>query len=96
MDRYAVSITYGHVVQIWEVEAESKKDAWERAESHGKLKYQTVYSDISPASNYVTCISDKSKNNTISKEQYDEWIKEAMELGMTRDGYYGLPFNDVV
>lgn len=96
MKEYSVSIQYGHFVQIWNVYANSKEEAWKNAESHGVLCYQTVYKDIYPMRNYVTCITDKSENNTISKEVYDEWLKEAMELGMTVDGYCGIPFNDVI
>ena len=95
MKQYAVSIQYGHFVQIWHVEAESKEDAWNKAESHGSLQYQTIYKDIYPARNYVTCLYANKESNTISQELYDEWLKEAVELGMTVDGYCGLPFNDV-
>ena len=45
--------------------------------------------------NYVTCLDDNKESNTISQDQYNEWLKEALELGMTVDGYYNLPFNDV-
>ena len=95
MKRYSVSIQYGHFVQIWNVEAESKEDAWDKAESHGRLQYQTVYKDIHPIRNYVTCLDDNKENDTISQEQYNEWLKEAINLGMTIDGYNNLPFNDV-
>jgi hypothetical protein len=96
MKHYAVSIQYGHFVQIWNVEANSKEDAWKRAESHGNLQYQTIYKEIYPMRNYVTCLDDNAESNTISKELYDEWLKEAKELGMMVDGYCGLPFNDVI
>lgn len=96
MKQYSVSIQYGHFVQIWHIEAESKEDALKRAESHGTLAYQTVYKDICPMRNYVTCIDDNKENNTISIDQYNEWLKEAIDLGMTVDSYYNLPFNDVV
>jgi hypothetical protein len=95
MDKYAVSKQYGHFVQVWEVDAENENEAWNKAESHGKLKYQTVYSNIYPVSNYVTCLSNPKNNNTIDKEQYDIWLKEAIDLGMDVDDYKGLPFNDV-
>ena len=95
MKRYSVSIQYGHFVQIWNVEAESKEDAKNKAESHGRLQYQTIYNDVYPMRNYVTCLDDNEKSNTISKEQYNEWLKESIDLGMIVDGYYGLPFNDV-
>lgn len=95
MKKYSVSKQYGHFVQIWDVEAESKEDAWNKAESHGMLKYQTIYRDIYPARNYVASLDDNIESNTVSKKQYDEWLKEAIELGMVVDGYYGLPFNDV-
>lgn len=96
MKRYSVSIQYGHFVQIWNVEAESKEDAWNRAESHGTLCYQTAYKDIYPMRNFVTCLDENIESNTISTEQYNEWLKEAIDLGMTVDGYCGLPFNDVI
>jgi hypothetical protein len=92
---YGVSKQYGHFVQIWHVEAESKKEAWDKAESDGILLYQTLYTDIYPDRNYVTSIGDDKENATISQEQYDEWLQEAIDLGMTVDDYCGLPFNDV-
>lgn len=95
MKRYSVSIQFGHFVQIWNVEANSKEEAWEKAESHGSLQYQTIYKDIYPMQNYVTCLDDNLESNTISKEQYAEWLEEAIALGMLVDGYCGLPFNDV-
>jgi len=95
MKKYSVSIQYGHFVQIWNVKAENKEVAWRRAESHGNLCYQTVYKDIYPMRNYVTCLDDNKESNTISRDQYNEWLKEAIELGMTVDGYCNLPFNDV-
>jgi len=95
MKQYSVSIQYGHFVQIWHVEAESKEDAWNRAESHGTLVYQTVYKEIYPMRNYVTCLDDNEESNTISPELYQEWLQEAIDLGMTIDGYCNLPFNDV-
>lgn len=95
MKEYSCSIQYGHFVQIWHVDAESKEDAWEKAESHGTLCYQTVYKDIYPMRNYVTCIDNNKDSSTVSHKQYNEWLKEAIDLGMTVDGYMGLPFNDV-
>lgn len=93
--RYHVSIQYGHFVQIWEVKADSKEEAREKAESRGTLLYQSAYKEIYPLHNYVTCVDPSENNNTISKEQYQTWLQEAIELGMTVDGYYGLPFTDV-
>lgn len=95
MKEYSVSIQYGHFVQIWHVEAESKEDAWNMAESHGTLAYQTVYKEIYPMRNYVTCLDDNKESNTISTDLYNEWLREAIELGMVADEYYNLPFNDV-
>jgi hypothetical protein len=96
MKRYGVCKQYGHFVQNWYIEAESKLDAWNRAEINGELLYQTVYKDISPLSNYVTDIDIRSNNdNTISHENYDLWLEEAFKLGMKEDKYCGLPFNDV-
>lgn len=96
MKTYGVSKQYGHFTQIWYVEAESKEEAWQIAEEKGHLQYQTVYDDIYPSRNYVTCIGGDDKNgNTISTEQYNEWLQEAVQLGMKVDGYNGLPFNDV-
>jgi hypothetical protein len=96
MKKYSVSKQYGHFVQIWNVEANSKEEAVEKAESHGSLQYQTVYKDIYPMRNYVTCIDDNKDSNVVAKEQYDEWLLEAIDLGMTVDGYYDLPFTDVI
>ena len=95
MTNYAVSKQFGHFVQVWRIEAESKNDAWERAEVDGRLQYQTVYIEINHSSNYVTDIDENSKTNTISQDQYDRWLNEAMELGMKIDDYCGLPFNNV-
>jgi hypothetical protein len=95
MSDYAVSKQYGHFVQIWYVKAESKDDAWDRAEIDGKLGYQTVYKDVKPIRNYVTDIDNNINDNTISQEQYDRWLHEARQLGMKDDYYCGLPFNDL-
>jgi hypothetical protein len=82
MDRYACSKQYGHFVQIWTLEAESKENAWDRAEADGTLSYQSVYGDIDPNRNYVTNITRNEESNSITKEQYDEWLQEAIKLGM--------------
>ncbi len=95
MKRYAVSKQYGHFTQIWELDAMNEKEAWDNAEKEGKLKYQTVYKEVFPTSNYVTCLTDNLNDNTISQEQYDIWLEEAKSLGMVVDEYLGLPFNDV-
>jgi hypothetical protein len=95
MSKYGVSKQYGHFVQVWNIDAESKEDAWNRAKTDGKLVYQSVYRNIYPISNYVTNLSDKSDNDSITREEYDEWLEEAKLLGMGDDYYSGLPFNDV-
>ena len=95
MDRFLVSKQFGHFVQVWEIDADNEDEAWSMAENHGKLKYQTVYKQMFPTSNYITCVSNPENNNVIDKEQYDIWLTEAIKLGMTVDGYSGLPFNDV-
>ena len=95
MISYSVSKQYGHFVQIWEIQAESKELAWDRADIDGRLQYQTVYGEINPASNYVVNMDENRKENMLQPEIYDKWLKEAIELGMKVDNYGGLPFSDV-
>jgi hypothetical protein len=87
MKRFGVSKQFGHFVQNWYIEAENKLDAWNRAETDGELRYQSVYKDISPLSNYVTNLDDKNDNgeDTFTQEQYNEWLEEAKQLGMKVD-----------
>jgi hypothetical protein len=95
MTNYVVSKQFAHFVQLWDVKAETEKEAWDKAESHGRLKYQTVYAETYPDRNYVTNLDDNIKNNTIPQDTYNKWLEEAIKLGMEVDGYCGLPFNDV-
>lgn len=86
MHRYSVSIQYAHFVQIWEVEADSKEEAWNTATTKGRLCYQTIYRDIYPERNYVTCL-DKNEDDVILEDQYDKWLQEAIALGMKNKPY---------
>jgi hypothetical protein len=95
MEEYGVSKQYGHFVQVWNIKAESREEAWNNAEKDGKLVYETVYRNIYPIRDYVTNLGDKTTNDSISNEQYNEWLKEAIDLGMKVDKYNGLPFNEV-
>jgi hypothetical protein len=95
MNSYGVSKQFGHFVQIWNVQAESKEEAWEIAETDGILMYQTVYNDIYPDRNFVTDLNDGTNGTTIPPKLYNEWLEEAIALGMKTDEYCGLPFNDV-
>lgn len=76
---------FGHFSQIWQVEADSEEEAWEKAEMLGTLLYQTVY--IEPFrkedKGFVVDLDRKKKETPlISEEQYDEWLREAVRMGM--------------
>lgn len=103
MARYSVIKYYGHFRQCWDIEADTDKDAWVRAERDGRLQYQSVYKEpIDLKSNgYVVNLDEETKENQpISTEQYYEWMREAIGKGMivSPDEYekaFGLPFHDV-
>lgn len=94
---------YGHFSQIWNVQAESEKDAWDNAERNGRLQYQSVYRELkdTDSKGYVADLDKKREEDSpISTEQYYEWMREAIDKGMiVRPEEYekalGLPFHDV-
>lgn len=101
--RYSVIKYFGHFRQHWEIEAESEKDAWNRAEKDGHRTFQGVYRepiDIE-SKGYIVNLDEKRKEDSpISTEQYNRWMREAIEKGMIcRPDEYeqalGLPFHDV-
>lgn len=83
MHNYMVSKHFGHFLQCWSVKAESKEDAWNNAERKGRLQYQSVYRELkdTESKGYVVDL-DKKEENPISKKQYYQWLKEAIEKGM--------------
>lgn len=92
---------FGHFTQSYSIEAESKEDAWNRAERDGRLIYQTAYKEPTDliSKGYVSNL-DKNENEPISTEQYYEWMRESIDKGMVvaPDEYkkaLGLPFHDV-
>ena len=103
MKEYSVNKYFGHFWQNYIIEAESKEDAWNRAEKDGKLFFQNVYReqmDLESKGNVVDLEENKKKNIPITEEEYWEWMKEAVEKGMQvkpweYEKIYGLPFYDV-
>ncbi len=100
---YSVNKYYGHFWQCYRIKADSKEDAWDRAEKDGFLEYQQVYREEKDLDSpgYVVDLDEKVKEESpISEEQYYEWMREAIEKGMcvTQKEYeksLGLPFTDV-
>lgn len=97
MKKYTVVKYFGHFKQIWTVIAESEKDAWNNAEKNGKLDLQLVHRHSFPE-----CLKGhvEDANKTIKIEEYDKWLKEAVEMGMILQPHeyerlYGLPFKNV-
>ena len=101
--RYSVNKMFGHFRQCWILDADSDKDAWNRAERDGKLQYQSVYREPADleSKGYVVNLDEKAKKDPpISTEQYYEWMREAIDKGMvvSPDEYekaLGLPFHNV-
>ena len=102
MARYAVIKFFGHFRQTWTLSAESEEDAWNRAEKDGHLEFQAVYRDVLDldSKGYVVNLNEKQKEcSSISTQQYNIWLKEAIEKGMVckpeeYEQVYGLPFQD--
>jgi hypothetical protein len=46
MPKYAVVKYFGHFRQDWSVDANTKEEAWNIAESNGYLDYQTAYHEV--------------------------------------------------
>lgn len=103
MARYAVIKFFGHFRQTWNLNAESEEDAWNRAEKDGHLECQAVYRDALDldSKGYVVNLDDKQVAcSPISIQQYNNWLREAIEKGMVckpeeYEQVYGLPFQDV-
>lgn len=103
MAKYAVTKYFGHFAQGWQLEAESEKDAWERAERDGKKIFQLVYREVKDKHSFgcvVNVDEEKAKEEPISDEQYKEWLLEAIEKGMVvtpleYEAATGLPFYDI-
>ena len=104
IQKYCVHKYFGHFWQCWDIEAESKEDAWKRAEKNGKLDYQAVYRELkdTESKGYVVILEEKSKvEKPITEAQYNNWLREAISLGMIvqpeeYEKVYGLPFHDVI
>lgn len=103
LNNYSVVKNYGHFTQIYDIEAESKEDAWNRADKDGKLRYQIVYEELTDTETkgHVTNLDEVNKRHKpISEEQYYIWMREAIEKGMhvkphEYEKALGLPFCDV-
>jgi hypothetical protein len=81
MPKYAVVKYFGHFRQDWSVDANTKEEAWNIAESNGYLDYQTAYHEVFDTKGYVVDLS-KKESNFISKDEYKTFLLEAKELGM--------------
>lgn len=90
MARYSVNKYFGHFWQCWNIVAENDRDAWDRAEKDGKLQYQSVYwepRDLESKGYVVNLDKEAKENPRISREQYSEWLKEAIGKGMVANPY---------
>lgn len=103
MREYTVVKNYGHFTQYWSIMAESKEDAWNRAERDGTLNRQFMYgsaTDTDSEGHVIDVEEQTKKHPPITEETYIEWLKEAVEKGMRAreedyEKLYGLPFTDV-
>ena len=101
MSRYAVVKFFGHLRQDWEVEADSKTEAWETAEDNGRLCFQSFYRVPFTSIGYVVNMDEKAQYDPpLTEEEATKWLREAADLGarLTPQEYercYGLPFHDV-
>ena len=88
MARYGVTKYFGHFRQIYTVYADSEDEAWETAELKGTLDYQIPYRNRFDENNkgYVVNL-DKKESNVITDEEYAEWLREAVALGMKPQEY---------
>ena len=85
MKKYSVNKYFGHFWQNYTIEAESKEDAWNRAEKDGNLFFQNVYRepmDLESKGYVVDLEENKKKSLPITDEEYWTWMKEAVEKGM--------------
>lgn len=85
MAKYAVNKYFGHFWQSWIVEANSKEDAWLRAERDGTRNYQSAYREPkdTESKGYVVNLDEKrEKEPPIPMEQYYKWMREAINKGM--------------
>lgn len=85
MKEYSVNKYYGHFWQNYTIMAESKEDAWERAEIDGKLFFQNVYRELKDleSKGFVVDVEENRKNDKpISNEEYWKWMQEAIDKGM--------------
>lgn len=81
MKKFSVVKFYGHFRQHWSVYANTKEEAWETATQNGVLTFEAFYGDPFESQGYVVD-SDKNEQNTVTKEEYDKWLAEAIALGM--------------
>ena len=90
MARYSVNKYFGHFWQCWNVDAETKEEAWSIAEEKGHLQYMSVYRELKDleTNGYVVNLDEKEDEDPpISKEQYYKWMKEAIAKGMVVSQY---------
>ena len=64
MKKYSVNKYFGHFWQNYTIEAESKEDAWNRAEKDGNLFFQNVYREPMDleSKGYVVDLEENKKN----------------------------------
>lgn len=99
MANYSVTKNFGRFKQCWEVKAESEQEAWNKAET-GSLIFQSAYRERCDldSSGYVVNSDLKKENEPVTSEEYNEWLREAIDLGMyatprEHELAYGLPFH---
>ena len=103
MARYSVDKYFGHFWQSWDVNANSKEEAWEIAERKGTRVFMSVYAhpiDLN-SKGYVKNMDEyEEANPRMTEEQYYAYMREAIEKGMIckpeeYEKATGLPFVDV-
>lgn len=85
MKKFSVTKFFGHFRQTYHVTAESREDAWERAEVDGKLVLQSCYREPvdKESKGYVMDLEkQKQENPAVPDEVYYTWMREAICKGM--------------
>lgn len=80
--RFLVTKYFGHFCQTWSVEAATKEEAWDRAET-GRLVDIHVVKKTYNAPGYVIHVDKRIyAPDAVPEEQYYEWLEDAVNKGM--------------
>lgn len=99
MAKYSVTKYFGHFSQCWHVQANSEKEAWDMAEKNGSLFIQNVYRKPFPEEyeGFVQNLDEKQKSDPpLSKEQYYQWMKESVDMGMVITKFERKSIDEIV